>query len=487
MMISMIRWIPVVVFLCAALAGCSGAGNLAPGGEAPAEMSFVRVSPRDSRYFELSDGSPFIPIGLNIAFPRFETQEDRVLRKMEERVGKLAANGGNLIRIWMSHPFYDIEHEYSAKFDSRKISRIDKVLAIARRHGVRVKLTFEHFRTFEETPPRFPGSVSMGKSIYHVARGGPARNMTEFFTLPKAKERYKRKYAWFAERYREEQAVFAWELWNEINATKGDGWMEWTEEMLEEVHSQFPNHMAVQSVGSLDHFRKRNLFEPVWKLPGNHFAQVHRYLDQNAALQACRGPVDVMAADAIRMVAETDVGKPILLAETGAVEPGHAGPSNLYENDREGTILHDILFAPFFAGSAGTGQSWHWHFYVDRHDLWHHFGYFARLVEDLDPPAEDFAPGFAEDEHLRVYTLRGKKTTLIWCRDKDADWRAELEDFRVRPRRNLELDLGAAGGVPEGRLRFYNPWNGEWADGEAVGGKIALPEFRRSVVVRIDS
>ncbi len=484
MMFSMFRWIPAASVLGAILLpGCSG-----PGGAPPAaEMPYVRVSPRDSRYFELADGRPFIPIGLNIAFPRFESTEALVFDKMEERVAKLAANGGNLIRIWMSHPFYDVEHEYSAKFDSRKIGRIDKVLAIARRHGVRVKLTFDHFRTLEETPPSFAGSVSMGKPIHHAARGGAARNMTEFFTLDTAKERYKRKYAWFAERYRNEPAVFAWELWNEIDAAQGGGWLEWTEEMLGEVHTQFPHHMAVQSVGSLDHFRKRLLFEPVWKLPGNDFAQVHRYLDQGANLQACKGPVDVMAAGAIRMTAETNPGKPILLAETGAVERGHAGPSALYEKDRLGTILHDALFAPFFSGSAGTGQIWHWHFYVDRHDLWHHFGNFSKLVEDLDPPAEAFEAGLIEDEQLRAYILRGKKTMLIWCRDKEADWRAELEEGRVRPRREAVLDFNLQGGIPEGRLRFYNPWSGEWTAGEAANGMIALPVFLRSVAVRIDS
>ena len=31
--------------------------------------AFVRVSPRDRRYLELSDGSPFIPIGLNLITP----------------------------------------------------------------------------------------------------------------------------------------------------------------------------------------------------------------------------------------------------------------------------------------------------------------------------------------------------------------------------------------------------------------------------------
>jgi hypothetical protein len=39
----------------------------------------------------------------------------------------------------------------------------------------------------------------------------------------------------------------------------------------------------------------------------------------------------------------------LLLAQSGAVEPSHSGPSKLYAKDKDGIILHDILFTPFFA------------------------------------------------------------------------------------------------------------------------------------------
>lgn len=56
--------------------------------------------------------------------------------------------------------------------------------------------------------------------------------------------------------------------------------------------------------------------------------------------------------------------KPVILAETGAVEPKHAGPSQYYPLDTVGIILHDALFAPFFSGAAGAGMIWHWDQYV---------------------------------------------------------------------------------------------------------------------------
>ena len=92
-------------------------------------------------------------------------------------------------------------------------------------------------------------------------------------------------------------------------------------------------------------------------MDGNDFLQVHRYLDCGGELDVCRGPMDVLAADAVRELRDRNPRKPVLLAEVGAVKPNHTGPSILYAQDREGTLLHDALFAPFFAGSAGSGCS----------------------------------------------------------------------------------------------------------------------------------
>src|SRR6185312_7979666 len=104
------------------------------------------------------------------------------------------------------------------------------------------------------------------------------------------------------------------------------------------------------------------------------------------------GPVDVLAADAVRELLSYRPGRAVILAESGAVEPRQAGPCKVYAADREGMLLHDILSAPFFAGAAGAGQIWHWDAYVAANNLRHHFGRFAQVVRGLDPAAEGFEP-----------------------------------------------------------------------------------------------
>lgn len=96
--------------------------------------TFVRVSPRDPRYVELSDGRPFIPVGLNL------------ISGGDAMMEKLAANGGNFVRFWLSSPYFDVEHEKAGVYDAEKAKRLDAALDLARRLGIRVKLTIEHFR-----------------------------------------------------------------------------------------------------------------------------------------------------------------------------------------------------------------------------------------------------------------------------------------------------------------------------------------------------
>ncbi len=59
---------------------------------------FVRVSKRDPRFFELSEGQPFFAIGQNLAF--IGQRQYVNLCKAEEIFANLSRNGANYLRIW---------------------------------------------------------------------------------------------------------------------------------------------------------------------------------------------------------------------------------------------------------------------------------------------------------------------------------------------------------------------------------------------------
>ncbi|MEK7751150.1 MAG: cellulase family glycosylhydrolase [Acidobacteriota bacterium] len=439
-----------------------------------ASEEYVRVSPRDHRYLELTGGAPYIPNGLNMIAPPREGFE-----VYEEWLAKLAANGGNYIRVWLSNPFWDVEHEKSGVYDEAQARRIDLMLEMCRKHGIRVKMTMEHFRSIGGGTQAWAD-----KPLHHVSRGGPAQSIADFFDGEAPRAQFRRKIEWYAKRYGDQPVIYGWELWNEVNAVRGGNYLAWTEVMLAELRRRFPRNLVMQSLGSFDTARVRETYRRHSTMPANDLAQVHRYLDLGASLDICKGPMDVLAADSIREIAGYDPKRPILLAESGAVEPKHTGPFKMYAADTAGILLHDVLFAPFFAGAAGAGQIWHWDAYVAKNNLWHHFGRFAETVKGLDPAAESFEPSMARHDRLRVYVLKGRRTLLAWCRDAKNDWMSELRDGeKPETLRNVVVDLGA---VKARSARVYDPWANRWSKASVKGGKVRLPAFSRSILIRID-
>jgi len=178
----------------------------------------------------------------------------------------------------------------------------------------------------------------------------------------------------------------------------------------------------------------------------------------------------------------------VILAESGAVEPRHSGPFKLYGTDKAGTLLHDVLFAPFFAGAAGAGQIWHWDVYVDRNNLWPQFARFQAATQGLDPAGEAFEPSMLTDPRLRIYVLKGKHIWLAWCRDSRNSWQSELEAGQPPEiLRDLSLDLGQTlSNTLPATGRVYDPWKDQWTEVTKDGTRLSLPPFSRSLVIRFE-
>jgi hypothetical protein len=438
--------------------------------------SFVVVSPRDARYFELSNGSPYIPNGFNLVGPPREDQFGRLFSLM-------AQHRINYLRVWLSHQDWNVEHQKHLQFDPERARVIDRFLSLARQHGVRVKMCLEHFRDVRAEKNRWSDNL-----LYHQANGGPYESMHEYLFSALGRSHFKVKLDWYARRYGDEPAVFAWELWNEMDAVYKSQWLDWTQTMLPELKRRFPKNLAIQSLGSYDREKKRSSYKTLCLLPDNDVAQVHRYLDEGADWAICHGPVDVLAAQAVQELIAFNAGKPIILTETGAVKPSHTGCSELYAKDRDGTLLHDMLFAPFFSGAAGPGHVWWWYQALEQPNLWYHFARFAEAVKGIDPPAERFESITASTGRLRLYALKGRKTLLVWIRDSKNNWNTELiQGNRPETLRDLDIDLSPyLSDLHKTKARIYDPWKDRWSETQIESGHITLGAITRSTVIRID-
>ena len=88
---------------------------------------------------------------------------------------------------------------------------------------------------------------------------------------------------------------------------------------------------------------------------------------------------------------------------------------------------------------------------------------------------------------MRIYVLRGERTVLVWCRDRENTWKSELRGGQAPEKISggslLLEDLAPRAEVK--RIRAYDPWINQWTvlPGEK---KVSLPTFFRSIVLRIE-
>ena len=447
-------------------------------------MKFVDVSKKYCRYFENSDGSTYIPIGLNICFFRDSESypEKTVLDTYQRWMTDFAAAGGNFMRVWLGVPFFDIMPEKAGEFSEKNISHIRFIIHLAEKLNIKLKFTFEHFRRVDAAGndiEAYPGAASFNKPLYAPF----AADINEYLSSPVCREFYLAKARRMAqEGFGDSPAVIAWELWNEINCL-GDmaHYGAWSDYMIPELQKIFPRQMIVQNLGSFSGTDAYLLYDYLAKVKGNGYIQAHRYADPGAELDVCRGPLDVLSADAIRELHDRRPDLPAILAEAGAVEANHSLYSHYYALDTQGTLLHDALFAPFFAGSAGCGQFWHWdHLYIARHDLYWHFSRFAEAIAGIDPVKEEFVPFRTATRRMRVYGLRGKTMNLYWCRDKHNTRELELDN--CVPPQPLCGEILPAEGCRE--CLCYLPWENSHKQASVNGNRIEIPEFTRSIVLK---
>jgi hypothetical protein len=104
-------------------------------------------------------------------------------------------------------------------------------------------------------------------------------------------------------------------------------------------------------------------------------------------------------------------------------------------------------------------------------------------------------PHYFETDDGRPYVPNGLNViSPPWLRSRQpsdrlaALWKAELaEGTAPAPLRGMSLDLNPpSAGRSAWRCRVYDPWTDHWSDLEMKDGRVALPEFTRSIVVKME-
>ncbi|BAM05318.1 DUF5060 domain-containing protein [Phycisphaera mikurensis] len=336
--------------------------------------AFIRISPENRFAFATAGGEPYVPIGLNTAWPG-----SGGTHAYDRWWADLADHGGNFARIWLAPTFNRLGLERPEKegvpssgvgrIDQQAAARVDYLMELAEARGIRVMMCIESFGNFRSEAS---GSGQWYDSPYNAAHGGPLTRPQEVFTDAEAQRLFRNRLRYLVARWGHSTSVFAWEFWNEVLYTDGYEQMlpeitRWHAEMADYLGRIDPyDHLVTTSIGGSD-------VDPgIDALPGIDLTQSHLY-----------GVEDIPAA--IRSVAWSKAArfdKPHLFGEFGTAQD-----PEVVNEDPEGLHLREMLWSAIFSPTPGTAMAWWWDHWIEPNDLWHLYGPVAAFTDGFDAAA----------------------------------------------------------------------------------------------------
>ncbi len=339
-------------------------------GRAPA---YVRASAAAPRWFELSDGRFYYPVGWTLLCPVDTPHGERYLpylppangiAAMERMLGYLAASGGNCTRVWMADWWLGLEwnalrdqYQGLGRYNLKHAWMLDRVLDTCERLGVyAIVETMNHYQTRESD--RYGGL--WGENPYNARNGGFLDNAAQFWLDPRVLPQEQQRLAYMVARYADSPAVHSWQYSSESDLASQCDWIgDWRR-----VEPAIAERMAF--VGREDAYGHPR---------GTHVADLERaqsfarragadLLTSNAyASRAGRGILSEEQIEAVSVFARAcePLTKPVMVTEYGGrwlVEPDEGRRRDLFAG----------LWAGVASPLAGAPLAWWWNL-IDGEDL----------------------------------------------------------------------------------------------------------------------
>ncbi len=199
----------------------------------------------------------------------------------------------------------------AGKYSLQISQRYDSIVEDAMQKGIGIQLVLQHHGQFSTTT-----NSNWNENPYNIANsafGGFLTNPEDFFTNAEAKRLTKNKYRYIVARWGYCPAIFAWELWNEVQFT--DGWnnnrpavVAWHQEMADYIRSIDPHgHLITTSSDGSG-------FADIWNQANMDMVQFHQY--GSPTIETYYGTVRGL---------QNNYNKPVMMAEFGISTDGSAG------------------------------------------------------------------------------------------------------------------------------------------------------------------
>ena len=330
----------------------------------------VEVSKRNAKYFSYQDGTPFIPIGLNIhANPDYRAEAryrifpvaNRGVLDYKEYFEQCAKNGINCIEIWMASWTFSLEwssrrNNYMGigRYNLINAARLDKVFEYAKKYNILINLVLDPHGKFSTSVTQEWHENPFNKnSTYAKSDGGFIASNEDIFTNKKFAEYWKNRNRYIAARWGQNPNIFAIELWSEVNLVLNFYNQSYPKKTVDIWHSQMIKdyqkytplrHLITTHVSGDIHTNRGTI--RLWEIP----EVTHLVGD---AYRSSRIPM----ADQMRTQRTLiDFPKPCLVTEFGGTAQGSNHSLHIAE-------FHAALWSSIFQQQAGLPFNW-WHDFV---------------------------------------------------------------------------------------------------------------------------
>lgn len=328
----------------------------------PEPGAWIRCAP-GAPYFETEAGAAWTPVGHNeaITWPHLAGLYRRRDPHVTERhFADLAAQGVTCLRLMLDYSqvrHRHLEHR-AGEFNPAVVKMWDDLIALGERHGIRFLLTpFDTFfmaRRWKTHP-------------YSRHAGGPSHSPRTMLTCGDTRAAIINRMHFATRRWGHSPAIFAWDLWNEIDAYYAGGDLNAVHDFVTEVSEALRAeelrlhgraHLQTVSVFLPNLVKDPPLGEIIFRHPSLDFASIHLY--EKGTIDAPRRSLDPAAATVRLMsaaIAECPPERPLLDTEHGpihAFKDRHATLPDAFDTE----CFRRTQWAHLASGGAGGGMRW---------------------------------------------------------------------------------------------------------------------------------
>ena len=275
---------------------------------------FVRIDPKNVMRFIFDDGSPYYPIGYDLAW----RQAQPPMPPLVESIARMGKADVNWTRIWMNH--WDgknldwvepvTEQPELGKLSLAVAKHWDEIIDAADANNIHFQMTLQHHGQVSTH-----ADANWQQNPWNKANGGWIDDPIKFFSDPKAMALTKAKYRYIIVRWSYSPAIMAFEIFNEVENADAfekdfDHVASWHAEMAKFLREQDPYHHLITTSSSLKNPR-------LWA--ATDYYQPHNY------------PPDILSA--IASLEAENLKRAYFYGEIGASE-----------GMNEGKAVHDALW-----------------------------------------------------------------------------------------------------------------------------------------------